>query len=322
MYFRIDEDRGDYISGWLLPDNPSRHPKVIVSVDGENAVVSATLTHASMVTGGLHDTGICGFEIGCTDFPALASAKDVRVYDEDTGLLIYVRRGPYAYVEAKLFAFDCREGEESLCAAALASAFHMAYPDLHLVGPDARKACIDARLTTSLYLGGKVHVRALDPYLRGSKFRLAALLADPVDILVGTLLSPSRAEGPDAAERLLDIVRRLDADQQNMLSDPMTRRLTVLNWADKLERDAVAQALDTLSHYEAIGVEADMAAFVSQMAGLCEVDDRVFNGVPSKPRSALAAVLRREPVVQKLIGRDLEIYDAVADAILVANTSE
>ena len=320
MYFRIDEDRGDYISGWVLPDNPSRHPTVIVSLDGENAVVGATLAHANMVTEGLHDTGICGFEISAAAFPKLASARDVRLYDEDTGLLIYIRRGPYAYVDAKLFAFDCREGEDSRCAAALAGAFHMAYPDLQRIGPDARKACIDARLTTSIYLGGKVHVRALDPYLRSSGFRSIALLADPVDTLAAALMRASALSQPDAPQQILDILQHLDAGQQDALGDPITRRLTTLNWDDTLERDAVAQGLEALSYYDAIGVEADIPAFVSLVAGVCEVDENVFKTAPRAPRSALASALRHEPVVRKLIGRDLDIYDAVSDAILVANT--
>lgn len=105
----------------------------------------------------------------CSRAPAgLSSARDVRLYDEDTGLLLYVRRGPRAYVEAKLFTFDCHDAAQSISAAPFASAFHMSYPDAQQIPHETRKACIDLRFTTSLFIGGPVQS---DPSSRFSATR-------------------------------------------------------------------------------------------------------------------------------------------------------
>ena len=63
MQFNIDEDRGDYLSGWLLPDNPSREPRIVAVADQKRATIAPSLVHSNMVDSGLHDTGLCGFEL-------------------------------------------------------------------------------------------------------------------------------------------------------------------------------------------------------------------------------------------------------------------
>lgn len=321
MQFNIDEDSGDYISGWLLPDNPGRDPNVIAVADGRQALVAPTLIHSNMVDQGLHDTGRCGFEIREEALPGLSTARDVRLYDEDTELLLYRRRGPYAYAETKLFTFDCRESRSSLCAPIFSRAFHMAYPDLEEIGPETRKNCIDIRFTTSLYIGGPAQFRAVEPFLRNKAFRLTALLADPAELLFASLMPPAAAAEPDAPRRLSQTIQALGKRQRAALNDPLTRRLTLLYFEDALERDAVAQALDCLSDFDAVGIEAALPDFMALVAAVCEADDRLFAGGAARPPMQLSAALRREPAVRDLIGRDLEIYDAVADALLAVRAA-
>lgn len=315
MQFNIDEDRGDYISGWVLPDNPSLEPRVIARADGRQAIVAPTLTHSNMVDAGLHETGLCGFEVREEALPGLASARNVTLTDEDTGLLLYTRRGPQAYAEAKLFTFDCRTADHSVCAASLAQAFHMAYPAADHIPPETRKCCIDIRFTTSLFIGGPVQVKAIEPFLRGKGFRLTALLADPAELLFATLMPPAAAAELDAPRRLAARLAGLTDRQRAQLSDPLTRQLTTLYREDALERDAVAQALDTLSDFDAVGIEAGLPDFMALVAAVCEAEPRLFGHAAYRPPLQLAAALRREAAVQDLIGRDLEIYDAVADAL-------
>ena len=60
-----------------------------------------------------------------------------------------------------------------------------------------------------------------------------------------------------------------------------------------LERDAVAQALDTLSYFDAVGIEARAEEFVTLVAAVCETDARILGRVAARPPMQLAA-LRRE----------------------------
>lgn len=321
MQFNIDEDRGDYISGWLLPDNPSREPRVLAIADKKRAVVAPSLVHSNMVDAGLHDTGLCGFELFESALPGLSSARDVRLYDEDTGLLLYVRRGPRAYVEAKLFTFDCHDAAQSISAAPFASAFHMSYPDAQQIPHETRKACIDLRFTTSLFIGGPVHFRTVEPFLRNKGFRLTAVLADPADQLFAMVMPPQSAGDPDAPRRLAAALDSLGAREREALSDPLTKRLTLLHRDETLERDAIAQALDTLSYFDAVGIESAMEPFVALVAAVCECEPRLFGRTGSRPPNPLAPALRREAAVREIIGRDLDIYDAVADALAAVEGS-
>ncbi|MFO1235967.1 MAG: hypothetical protein U1F24_02870 [Alphaproteobacteria bacterium] len=315
MQFNIDEDRGDYLSGWLLPDNPSREPRIVAVADQKRATIAPSLVHSNMVDSGLHDTGLCGFELHEAALPGLASARDVRLYDEDTGLLIYVRRGPRAYVEAKLFTFDSRGSAQSCCTAAFAAAFHMAYPDADQIPHETRKACIDLRFTTSLFVGGPVQFRAIEPFLRNKGYRLTAMLADPAELLFSLVMPPRAAADPDAPRRLAAALSGLDERSRAALRDPLTKQLTLIHRDDALDRDAVAQALDTLSYFDAVGIEARAEEFVTLVAAVCETEPRLLGRVAARPPMQLAAALRREETVRDLIGRDLDIYDAVADAL-------
>ena len=51
------------------------------------------------------------------------------------------------------------------------------------------------------------------------------------------------------------------------------------------------------------------------VAAVCETEPRLLGRVAARPPMQLAAALRREEAVRDLIGRDLDIYDAVADAL-------
>ncbi|BCW90493.1 hypothetical protein sos41_36630 [Alphaproteobacteria bacterium SO-S41] len=318
MQFNIDQDRGDLIAGWVLPDNPSLEPRIIARAGGREAIVPPSVMLSNLVDEGLHDTGRCGFEVSAAALPGLAEARDVRLYDEDSGLLLYARRGPHAYAEARLFVFDSRGADTSLVAPRFAEAFHMAYVEADQVPVETCKACIELRFTTSLYVGGPVQFKAVEPFLQGRGFRLTALLADPAELLFATLMPPEAAAEPDAPRRLAAVLNRLNERQRAMLSDPLARRLTLLRHDDMLERDAVALALDALSEFDAVGVEAALPEFMALTAAVCEADERLFAVAPYRPPLELSALLRREPGVQALIGQDIEIYDAVADAILAA----
>lgn len=315
MNFNIDEDTGGLISGWFLPDNPSKEPSILAQADGRSCIVRPSRIHSNMVETGVHDTGNVGFAVSERNLPGLAQAVDVRLTERDSGLLFYVRPKARPYVEGRLFAFEMREGPDSLCTQAFAEAYRMAFPDIHLHGQDTRKSCYQLTFTGSVYAGGAPCVRADDPFLQEVGFRRAALLSEPTRLLFDQLMPGTDPLDPLAVPQLLRQIGQLRREDRQLLSEPLTRRLSLLYVDEPLEKDAVAQALEVLASLDAVGVEDRMEAFVELTAAHCNANPGMFTIPPPLPPFPLSQQLRREPRVRALVGRDVDIYDAVADAI-------
>ncbi len=315
MNFHIDQDRGKTISGWFLPDNPSKEPSFLLEADGRSLIVEPTLTHSNMVDAGWHETGLVGFSVTTREWPGLGQAVDLRVTERDSGLTFYTRPKPRSYVPGRMFAFDMREGPDSLTARAFLDGFHIAFPDVHLYGQDTRKVFYQIGYASSVFTCGAPSVRADEPFMAEAHVRRVALLTDPIRLLYNLLLPGVPETDPDGPARLVERIRQLDRTDRQMLSEPLTRRLSLLYVDEALPRDAVALALDTLSGFDALGVEDAVGAFVELVAAVCDVDPSLF-AVPAQPEPfALSRDLRREPDVVALVARDLDIYDAAWDAI-------
>jgi hypothetical protein len=319
MNFTIDEDSGGLITGWFLPDNPSQEPSFLVQADRQSCVIAPTRVHSNMIDMGLHDTGNVGFEVSERHLPGLAGAVDVRITERESGLLFYVRPKARPYVHGRLFAFDMREGPDSLCSQAFADAYAMAFPDVHRQGQDTRKACYQAKFVSSLYAGGAPCIRADDPFLMESDFQRVALLPDPLRLIFDLLMPDADPGDPACVPHLSKRIARLGRDDRQLLSEPLTRRLCLLFVDDTLPKDAAAQALETLSGFDAVGVEDDIAGFVELTAAICNAAPGSFTVPQQRAPLPLSRQLRRDSQVRALVGRDLDIYDAVLDALAETN---
>lgn len=322
MHFHIDEDKGDFVMGWLLPDNPSQEPRIVAEADGRRVPVPIGHTHQAMVDSGMHDTGRVGFLLNEGVMPGLTKARGLRLVDQDTGIVIYARREPRAYVEERLFAFEMREGADGYCTAMFAPAFHMVFLDIHQFGQDTRKSCFNVKFSPSVYVGGAICLRADDPFMVQMDFRRIALLADPAELLMDAVMPGHPKDDPGAPALLGQFCAGLDARDREALNDPLTRRLTSLYVGEPLERDAVARALYALSDFEAVGVETALADFAAVVAAVCEVDERSFARPAQPPPFALARACREEEEIVRLLGRDFQVYDSVHDAVLAARLTQ
>ena len=319
MHFHIEADFGDRITGWLIPDSPAREPRIIVQTGDHRVIVPATIIHPDMVAAGMHSTGKCGFIVGEAAVPNMSQTRDLKLIDEDTGITIFARPQLRPYIQQRLFAFDQRAGENSICAAAMADAFYMIFPDIHRFGQDTRKSCISVYFSTSTFINGSPCFRAEEPFLREQKFRCVALLPEPAELLFDQLMPANEAARPDAVGRFAAAVARLDVQTAAAVSDGLTRRLCLLQLDDRLPQDCIAQGLETLAGFDAIGVEAATDQFLDLAGALFDADTQLFKRPAVRlPRPGLSVALRQEPAIRKLIERDIEIYDSVADAIVHA----
>src|SRR5947209_7103840 len=90
MLFHIEADHGTQIVGWLMPDNPSETPSVLVLLpDGKEVEVAATLAKPDVIEtlrdafGFHHTTGTIGFLIDETILPGLAELQEFEIVSKD-----------------------------------------------------------------------------------------------------------------------------------------------------------------------------------------------------------------------------------------------
>ena len=87
MLFDIEEDTGDQIIGYLVPDSYSTSATVVVTSQGRQlAVLPTKENRPSVVAAGRHGSGRCGFTIDGKVVPKLRKYLELELRDEASGL--------------------------------------------------------------------------------------------------------------------------------------------------------------------------------------------------------------------------------------------
>ena len=80
MFFNIDSDSGDSISGWLAPDNPSQVPRVAIRIpDRPEMLIEANVERPDVRDLGLHGSGRVGFVVTDEIAPGLCRVDGHRL---------------------------------------------------------------------------------------------------------------------------------------------------------------------------------------------------------------------------------------------------
>jgi hypothetical protein len=345
MLFNIDSDSGARIEGWIMPDNPSAAPSVLVVIGGEvAATVKAHILRPLLREQGLHETGLCGFIIDTKNCPQIDGASSIEIYDSDTNVRIYRRRPASADIDAKLFRLEGQLLRNALFNEAVEQHFHMAFTRLDSIPEETAKAILGITFSPSIYVTGRVHYRVFEPLLRDRGFKICAYLRDPVEEMAEQLLLLRLAASRPRAtlkgvlpDSFLDLVASIDPDMtgtigeleawllrlspsaRQTLSDPLARLLTCLSPEERAGPQAVADALDTLAEFAAVGFHADMKTFASHLGvGLDVAFPKLPSAAPAKRITDLAAELNELGVVHQMLAADREIYQAAWEAYQTA----
>lgn len=341
MLFNIDSDSGMRIEGWIMPDNPSVTPSVMIVVAGETAgTIKAHVLRPLLREQGLHDTGVCGFIIDAKNCPGIVGASDVEIFDIDTNVRIYRRRPETADVDAKLFRLEGQLLRDATLNETLEPHFHMPFTRLDSFPEETAKSILGISFSPSIYVTGRVHYRVFEPLLRDRGFKSCAYLRDPVEELAEQLLLLQwAATRPKAAlkgvlhESFLGLVAVIEPESMATLgnlerwltglsprarltlTDPMTRLLTCMSPDDRASPQALAEALDTLGELAAVGFRSDMGTFAAHLeAGLDQDFPKIETTPPAKRVTDLAAQLDKLDVVHQLLATDRELYAAARQA--------
>ena len=345
MLFNIDSDNGARIEGWIMPDNPSATPSVMVVVAGETVgTIKAHVLRPLLREQGLHDTGVCGFIIDAKNCPAILGAGNIEIFDVDTNVRIYRRRPESANVDAKLFRLEGQLLRNAALNETLEPHFHMSFTRLDSVPEETAKSILGVSFSPSIYVTGRVYYRVFEPLLRDRGFKSCAYLRDPLEELAEQLLllqwaatRPRTTLKGVLPESFLGLVAAIEPDTMGTLgtlerwlnglsprsrltlSNPMTRLLTCMSPDDQISPQALAEALDTLGELNAAGFRSDMRTFAAHLGADLDVDCLQIETVPPAKRvTELGAQLARFDVVNQLLAIDRELYAAACEAFDIA----
>jgi hypothetical protein len=340
MLFSIDEDVGERLEGWVMPDNPGITPRVIVHLNAEHhIVVEAFVLRPLLKEYGLHNTGICGFVLDDNNCPGLMSARQLEIYDADNNLLIYRRRSSGEFIDKKFFRLEPQLFRSAILDELLAPRFHMTYVALDLLSEETTRSILAIPFASSIYTEGRVFWRVWEPLLRDRGYRVGMLLRDPYHELAERLLilklvaSPEGGPITDALGPIVEAaaayMREVNLKDQSglemvlatppqelksILYNPLTHLLTAQNAFDAPPIPATAVALDSLADMDVIGLRDNTKPFLETVSAVLDLAENL--AAISLPTSEtvlqFAGVLRKTPVARSLIEMDLEVYETVA----------
>ena len=347
MLFHIDADEGSQIIGWIMPDNPSIEPTVIVVLpDGKELTVPATIAKPEIVAtlqtefGFYHTTGVIGFVVDQTIVPNLAEIQEIELLDGQSRILLYRRFQITRHVQKKLCYFDVSLMPQRRILQNLSGRFTLVYHYAQRFPMETMLMLINNQGAKSELITGRPNFSRQIGLLRNAEFILAALLRDPyeelaerlifVDLLAKSKASHLLSQFVSDVPALVDFARELPfgdpkaltakfrtatPEQREAIMSPMTR-VFGCGIGEIPEHRHVSAALDNLGTMNVVGTRARFADFRAILANILEVDVigeaeiEMFDKV-KELRNTLAQI----GIVSDLLESDLTLYSYASEAI-------
>lgn len=344
MLFNLENDTGTRVTGYLVPDAFSAVPTLRVVGGGRELLTfAANEKREALVGAGRHETGQCGFSIDTASVPNLKDIEDLEIYDAESGLLIYRRphasavRKKVLRIESHLFPlWQLDEGVRPY--------FQYFAKSIENFGSETVTQLFLLNKVSSVFLSGRILYRNYSVYVDNG-FSTLFLMQNPYEELAERLLvlskirqiggahfglrdelglgaainyaeelmaEPNTVQDRKALRRML---RRMPMEVASVLSNPVTRTLTVANPDEMPGPNAIAHALDILSTAAVVGLKDEADTFVNavfEFIGLTGVSR------PALPQFAavrpFATALKEAGDAHSMLERDLELYQHVLEA--------
>lgn len=342
MRFKIDEDTGTRIVGWVLPNNPSLSPRIRILVDGkQHKTIDADQFRPLLKEQGWHNTGICGFVLDDKTVPDLAKIVDLELRDDASNVMIFRRRPKQGLVEAKLFRLEPQIVPRASLNDVLAPHFHLTYIDLEHEGEETLTSILSIPFSNSLYLTGRIFFRAFENQIQNRGFKTAILLRDPFHELAERLLvlkllatdTGGRAalfagDIRKASRRFRDVeltstesirsaLRAMDETARVVLAHPLTRLLACTAPTQGVNRSSLGTALAILSEFDVVCPSDSASRFLEMLGAALEISEPLQTQQKAGSHDsvvALAEVLQALPDAHAMIEYDLQLYRMIMDA--------
>jgi len=345
MLFTVEEDRGDYLSGYVVSDGFVETLRIQIFAGGEVRLERpADDPRPALVAAGRHQSGLCGFTVDETALPGLSQMADLEIREITSGALIYRRFQPH-YIPRRVLRLETHLFPLWRFDAALGKHFQYYAHQIEALGRETVLQMFLLARISSVYLSGRLLYRAFAEVIEGH-FDVAFTMHHPYEELAERLILLARIHRsgeaimglrenmslestmafaqslPFSDERALGrALRDMPSAVARVLANPVTRQLTVLTPDAMPTKAALSSALTTLSTFQLVGLRRASDTFnaaLREFLGLPEdlPDNARLPGVVS-----LARMLKRTREVEWLIEQDLALYNHIAGAYRTSQIS-
>jgi hypothetical protein len=339
MLFNLEQDTGERVVAYIVPDGYSGVPMIRVCGGGKQlATFAANEKREALVDAGRHETGQCGFSIDANLVPDLRDLADLELFDADTGALVYRRPRP-GDIKKKILRLETHLFPLWKVDDAIAPQFQYFAKGIEKLGRETVTQLFLLNLVESVYLSGSILYKNYAYWIE-SGFQTVVMLQDPYEELAERLLVLSKvrkfkgllfgmresaalepamnfAEAlPLGDEKALRrALRQMPENVAVLLANPLVRQLTAASPDEMPSAGAVAAALDILANSVVVGRRHEPGKFLQGFAELLGVDASLLPATPQFATVArLARFLRESGAVDIMLEKDMELYHYVGAA--------
>lgn len=341
MRFQIQKISDDAIAGWVILDNPSAVPRILVSMpDCDEIEIVANQMRPGLKNNGMHTTGAVGFNLNEKNCRGIKTAAELSIREAESGIVIYQRADPDRHLQKKLFLCQLQMMPQPRIQAALERQFAAVYHNTERYGGETLASVIGNENNVSVFMAGRPPMLRYQPVLRERGFVIVTLLQDPLDELAERIMlchalkarssAGSKLECPPGLEPLVsqlaaidlrdeasyaETFRTLSTPQREALSNPYLRTLACD--VDELPgRFHISSALDNLAAMDAVGLRSRYDDFTSMLREVLAADvlseEQPFD-VPGTQEVRERLQNLRE--VRDFLSLDIEFYAFASEAI-------
>jgi hypothetical protein len=197
MFFNIQHDTGNEISGYIVPDGVSGSVNLVLRVNNQDVLdFTANITIESLVHAGRHSTGECGFLISNeqlagidftgTEFTGLETVYELEIRKRDDNMLIY-RRPSYSFIQKKILRLETQILPLWRFDKYLEPRFQYAMNNIENYGRETTTQFFLLNGIVSEYLSGRILCRNYAHYIEDN-YECITLIQDPYEELAERLL--------------------------------------------------------------------------------------------------------------------------------------
>jgi hypothetical protein len=338
VLFNVEEDRGDFISGYVVCDGFVDTARIALSSGG--AVVHQGLAdhpREALLAAGRHHTGLCGFAFDEASVPGLAAMNDLEIRDTASGALIYRRPLP-RQVMRRVLRMETHVFPLWRLDNALNEHFQYSANQIETCGRETTTQMFLLSKIPSVYLSGRLLYRAFQQLIEGH-FDVIFSMHHPYEELAERLivLGQIKRTGsgilglrenlslestmafaqslPISDERqLARVLRDIPRPVARVLANPVVRQLTTTTPEEMPTKSGVSMALTTLSSFAVVGLRRAPRTFASAVREMMDIDSEPPDSAKLPGVAALARMLKRTREIDWLIEQDLALYGHIAEA--------
>ncbi|KQT77698.1 hypothetical protein [Methylobacterium sp. Leaf466] len=342
MRFYVDHDLGHAVRGWVVPDNPTAIGRIAVVIEGERvAEIPTRVTDDAIRAAGWHATGQCVFVVEEAEFPGLAQARRVEIYDVETNVLVY-RRAPHPnVVRKKVVLVNTSIHPETVIETALFDHFQQSYFGVGRFSEEVARVLFESPWMTSSFQSGAIILPRYEGFLQGDDTLTTLLVHDPfIEMATRLLWLQDRAvvaadprqrwrlgsvaeaaeyvagHALDDAKSLKRLFRMLPEPAYHLLFNPLTRLCGTKLPDDRVHPGNSIVAIEVLSRVGIVGHRRFFKAFMTTLYDRLGILEPVPTPAPIPDAArALAERLRAVKLAEDMLVFDIAMSDAVLNAV-------